>query len=131
MQAHGAEGREWATQGPTGTWLKAEPSHSRALVRATLLAVPLGSDPQVLAGVETYGTRVERMGSQGDSQFLPDAVQPGLGVPQLQRQVLHVLTGTAAGVSFQCQSHNQLQRAERGVSPACSYAWHSAHTTMF
>lgn len=110
-----------------------DPAQSRAQslpapVRAPSFAAPHGSDPQILAGVVTQGTRAERTGSLGDSQLLPQAAQPGLGVCHLHGQVLHVHAGAAAGVPLQGQGHDQLQRADRGVSPACSCAWHSART---
>lgn len=80
---------------------------------------------------------------QEDSQLLPDAPQPGLGVSQLHGQVLLVLTGQAAGgawcgvwtrelaragrvlclevVPLLCQVHDQLQetgiRREHTSSP--------------
>ena len=83
----------------------------------------------------------EKQGSPEDSQLLPDAAQPGLGVGQLHGQVLPVLTGEAAGragcglgagalegagrllglqvVPFLSEVHDQLQQGrESGLTSA-------------
>lgn len=57
------------------------------------------SEPHDRHMSETHHTKAKKAspGSSEDSQLLPDAAQPGLGVRQLHGQVLLVFTGEAAG----------------------------------
>lgn len=64
-------------------------------VRARLLIMPHGRDMCVYNTL--HKSRTNPRGRPRDSQLLPDAAQPGLGVRQLHGQVLLVLAGKAAG----------------------------------
>lgn len=101
---------------------KLQPSAGQSLAPLTLGPTPAGSgrphytkgdDPTDTVLASPHTTAEWQPGITGDSQFLPDTAQPGLGVGQLHGQVLLVLAGEAAGGAGGGLGAGRLERAGR------------------